>query len=112
MAGTVDEAAAADIVTVRVKMGGVLMATIVSPGTGVTAKGWHISGNATLRGVGGAAVMPWHIDMSVATNSSDAHGVGSVNTGIVQNVTVTVQWNNAKAGNIFTCDQGFMEYKH
>jgi hypothetical protein len=112
MSGTIDEAAAFDAVTIRVKIGGVTIATIVSPASGIAAKCWHISGFATLRSVGASGSMAWHMDMNADTVSSDACGLNTVNTTTAENVTVTAQWNTEKAGNIFTCTQGFMEYKN
>ena len=112
MFGTIDEAAASDEVTIRIKIGTTTMATIESPASGVTAKCWHIKGSGILRTAGASGEMAWHIDMDAAGNSEDACGVDTVDTTTAENITVTAEWNNAKAGNIFTCTGGFMEYKN
>ena len=112
MSGTIDEAAAADAVTIRVKIGGVTIATVVSPASGVTAKCWHISGIATVRSIGNPGSIAWHMDMNADTGVSETCGVSAVDTTAAENITVTAQWNNNKAGNIFTCIQGIMEYKN
>lgn len=112
MSGTIDETAVADQVTIRIKIGGTTIATVLSPSSGVSDKCWHISGFATLRSVGGTGSMAWHIDMDAAGTVSDSCGINTVDTTAAEDVTVTAQWNNAKVGNIFTCTQGFMEYKN
>jgi len=112
MSGTIDEAAAADAVTIRVKFGTSTVATIVSPGTGVAAKCWHIVGFVTMRSVGASGSMAWHLDMISDTNSVDTCGINTVDTTTAQNITVTAQWNTEKAGNIFTSTQGHMGFKN
>jgi len=112
MFGTIDEAAAADEVTIRVKIGTTTMATILSPASGVTAKCWHIKGSAILRTAGASGSMAWHIDMDAAGNSNDVCGIDTIDTTASENVIITAEWNNAKAGNIFTCTGGFLEYKN
>jgi len=112
MFGTIDEAAASDEVTIRIKVGTMTMATIVSPASGVSAKCWHIKGSAIVRTVGASGEMAWHIDMDAAGNSEDGCGVDTVDTTAAENITVTAEWSAAKAGNIFTCTGGFIEYKN
>jgi hypothetical protein len=112
MSGTIDEAAASDAVTIRVKVGGVTMATVVSPASGIAAKFWHITGYATIRSVGATGSMAWHLDMNADTVTTEAGGVSTIDTTTAENITVTAQWNAAKAGNIFTCTQGLLEYKN
>ncbi|HUX61730.1 MAG TPA: hypothetical protein VMV32_10505, partial [Ignavibacteriaceae bacterium] len=112
MFGTIDEAAAADEVTIRVKIGTTTMATILSPASGVTAKCWHIKGSAILRTAGASGSMAWHIDMDAAGNSNDVCGIDTIDTTASENVIITAEWNNAKAENIFTCTGGFLEYKN
>ena len=109
---SIDEAAASDTCTIRVKLGGVTMATIVSPGSGLANKYWHIKGWATLRSVGVSGSMAWHLDMDVGGDAIDAGDISVVDTTGASNVTVTVQWNTEKEGNILTLTQGFMEYKN
>lgn len=112
MSGDIDETAAADVCTIRVKFGGVTIASIDSPGSGLSLKHWHIKGQATLQAIGAGGIMAWHLDMDAGGDGEDDGGVSAVNTTIAENVTVTAQWNNAKLGNIFICDQGVMEYKN
>lgn len=112
MSGHVSEAAAADVCTIRVKIGGVTMATINSPGTGTGSQCFKISGFSTVRAIGATGSMAWHIDMNVENARSDTCDVSTFDTTTAENVTVTAQWNNAKVGNIFSLNQGFLEYKN
>jgi len=50
--------------------------------------------------------------MDAAGNSEDGCGVDTVDTTAAENITVTAEWSAAKAGNIFTCTGGFIEYKN
>ncbi|MCK5605973.1 hypothetical protein KAR91_29010 [Candidatus Pacearchaeota archaeon] len=112
LSGKIDEAAAADSVIIRVKLGGVTMASIESPGTGVSAKCWHIKGAATLREIGVSGVMAWHLDMDSAGKADDDCGVYIINTVVSQDITVTVEWGTEKVGNIFIFEQGFIKYRN
>jgi hypothetical protein len=112
IAGTIDEASASDFVTIRVKVGGVTMATIASPSAGIAAKQWHLHGYAYLRSVGASGSMAWHMDMDAGGTSEDAGAISSINTTLADDITVTAQWNNAKDTNIFTCTSGHMEFEN
>jgi len=112
MFGTIDEAAASDAVTIRVKVGSSTFATVVSPASGVADKCWHVAGVAILRTVGATGSMSWHIDMNADTGVTEACDVSTIDTTTAENITVTAQWNAAKASNVFTCTGGFMEYKN
>lgn len=65
-----------------------------------------------MRTLGGTGSMAWHIDMVAGVASTSDSGVSTVDTTSAMDVTVTAEWNNAKAGNIFECQQGFMMYKN
>lgn len=112
MSGEVDEESAADFCTIRIKFGGVTITSIVSPGAGTANQCWHIDGFTTIRSIGASGIMAWHADMTAGTGSAEVCGVTSIDTTAAENITITAQWNNAKAGNIFRLTQGFMEFKN
>lgn len=110
--GDITNASAADIVTIRIKVGGVEFASIQSPGSALSDDCWHIIGLVTIRSIGATGSMAWHVDMDVAGTSDDDCDVDTIDTTSAEDITVTAQWNNAKSGNVFTLTQGFMEYKN
>jgi len=53
------------------------------------------------------------MDMNIDGEAdSDACNVSEVDTTGVLDIIVTAEWDNAKAGNIFNCTMGWMEYKN
>jgi hypothetical protein len=89
------------------------MATLDSPGKTLTDECWAINGYATLKSVGATGNMAYHIHMEIEDDKNDTCSLGdTVDTTAAENITVTVQWNAAKAGNSITIAQGFMEYKN
>lgn len=110
--GEITTASAADIATVRVKFGGVTLATLTSPGKILSADCFHIEGVATVRTIGATGSMAWHIDMELEDNTSADCDVSTIDTTGANTIEVTVQWNNAKAGNVFEMEQGMLHFKN
>lgn len=110
--GTLTTASAADVVTGRVKVGGATIATLTSGGTGThTDQPWHFDVRFTQREVGATAEIAYHIDLEL-DGSTSVDGQTDIDTTAQADLTVTVQWNNAKAGNILDINQGITEYKN
>jgi hypothetical protein len=113
MAGIITTASASDVCTIKVKVGGVTMATLDSPGKTLTDECWKIDGFATLKTVGATGNMAYHIHMEIEDDKNDTCSFSdTVDTTTAEDITVTVQWNAAKAGNTITIAQGFVEYKN
>lgn len=110
--GYITEASAADNCTIRIYFGAQEMLSIVSPSTGIADSCWHGKGVATLRSVGATGSMAWHFDLETEADKAVDCSVDTVDTTNANDITVTAQWNNAKDTNIFTCQQGLMEYKN
>jgi len=89
------------------------MAELDSPGKTLTDECWKIDGFSTIKTIGATGSMAYHIDMQIEDDKNDTCSVAeTVDTTTAENITVTVQWNAAKAGNTITIGQGFMEYKN
>jgi len=100
-------------ITIRVKVGGNTVATLLSTAAKFTDTCWHIHGFATVRDVGAPGHMAWHMDMNIeGDNSTDACAVDEVTTTGALDITVTAQWGTANAANLFNCTMGTMEYKN
>jgi len=110
--GIVSSASSSDTVTIRVKMGGSTKVTLVSEAKQLDDDHWHMAGTATQRTLGENGSRAMHMDLVVGDNGTDVSLLGTVNTTLSMNITVTVQWNNAKEGNTISLHQGFMEYKN
>lgn len=112
ISGVISNASAADICTIRVKLGGVTYATVASPGEALLSDCWHGSGHATIRTVGATGSIASFFDLNIKTTSVKSCSVTTIDTTTAENVTVTAQWNNAKSGNTISIYNGFIEYKN
>lgn len=110
--GIVSSTSASDVATFKIKVGGTTMATITSPGSVLSGANWHFEGRSTVRSVGASGSMAYHLDLQVETNSNDAGAVISFDSTVAENITITVQWNNAKTGNSVTLHQGMLSFKN
>jgi len=106
-------ASADDEVTLRIKVGGNLVATL-NPTTKAIGAGshWHIDANATQRTIGASGSRAVHIDLVIDDDSETLVAVAAINTTANMDVTVTAQWATADASNIISLYQGYMEYKN
>lgn len=108
--GQVSTASAADAVTLRVYLDGVAIATTVMTARFVTDEPYDSGGFITIKTDGASGVAAVHIDTEVGlTSSSTNNNNVSIDTTADLSLRLTAQWNNAKVGNIFRQDQGFIE---
>ena len=110
--GVVDSASNSDLVTLRVKINGVTKATLVQDTKQMVDDHWHIDANATQRTIGAAGSRAIHVHLEIDELDTYAIGVAAIDTTDTMDVTLTAQWSNADAGNIFQLYQAFMEYKN
>ncbi len=101
-----------DEITLRVKVGGVTKITLVNSGRTFSDDDFHIDAMATQRTLGASGSRAMHVDMSLGEDSSSLSTIGNIDTTNNMDITITAQWNNAKAGNTLTFQQGFIEYKN
>jgi len=113
--GDINSDSAGDIITIRIKVGGVTKATLAGAAKKLVDDHWHIDANATQRTLTDGATLGTraiHIDMSIDEVEYSVVGVVNVDTEADMDVTVTAQWNNDDAGDILNMYQAFMEYKN
>ena len=110
--GTINTGAAADTVTIRVKVGANTMVTLVSEAKNITDGCWHLRANATQRTVGVSGQRAMHLDLVIDDYLTELCAIGTVNTTTSMDITVTAQWSAAKEENVFTLLQGFMGYRN
>jgi len=112
--GNVSNATGADDYTVRFKLGGETLHTLVRVGGNVTDNGWVAQIVLTIRSVGPTGTLIDFVEFregSVNQSSSD-QVIHTIDTTIPLILEFTVQWDAAKTTNIFTSSQGFLELIH
>jgi len=105
-------AAAADQITIRVRVGGVEKAILTPATKALSNDNWNMNANATQRTIGIAGSRAVHIDLQIDDVKSSVVGVAAIDTTANMNVTVTAQWGSAKVTNTISMYQAFMEYKN
>lgn len=112
VSGEITNATASDDLTIRVKMGTITVGTFALPLGNVTNEHWHVETDFIVRSVGVSGQVAEHTHIEVDGNTVQTGNVDTVDTTVAENLTVTVQWNNAKAGNIITALIGWVEFKN
>ena len=112
-----DGAAATEEVILRIKVGGVTVATLNPRTKAITADShWHIDANATQRTIGASGSRAIHVDLSIETDcgavTEEVVSVATIDTTVNMDVTITAEWASADANNTISLYQGYMEYKN
>lgn len=110
--GVITTNSASDYCTIRIKAGGVTIATIINPGRLLTDECWEIKAIATVRSTGETGSVAMKIRMVLNDSTTDHCEVETLDLTKSENITITAQWNNADAGNTISIQQGYMEYKN
>ena len=110
--GIASNDASGDILTIRVKVGGVTKATLENSARTFTDDDLHINGYATQRTIGTSGSRAMHLDMSIGDDTSTLSGVVEINTEIDMSITITAQWDTADTDNVLTFQQGWMTFKN
>jgi hypothetical protein len=109
--GFYTNASSSDDFILRVKVGNNTH-TIARVGGNVTNSPWKLEYNGTIRTAGSSGTIISHMNMldKATTYSSTDTAAESLDTTVVGNIIVTVQWGNAKLGNVFNMTQGYLEF--
>lgn len=110
--GKVSNVLPGDEITIRVKVHGITKVTLTNSGRTFSDDDFHIDAVATQRTLGISGSRAMHVDLTLGTDSSSIHAVGTINTTVNMDITITAQWNVAKTGNTLSLYQAFMEYKN
>jgi hypothetical protein len=110
--GQISSDSASDVLTLRFYIGSTLIASIDSPGKALSADCWSVHFDSTIRAIGASGVIARHLEMSIEDDSNVTCGTTSVDTTADEDITITAQWNNAKAGNTFGLGIGYLEFKN
>ena len=111
--GLLSTASASDVCTIRIKAGGVTIASIDNPGKLLSDECWEINACTTIRTIGTSGTCATKVVMEAEDETEKyCNGNVSIDTTSSLDITVTVEWNNAKTGNTIAIGQGWMEYKN
>lgn len=110
--GVISNATASDDITINVYIGSTQVASY-NPAIGnVTGADWHADQTFTVRSVGASGSIAFHGLVNINGNEAYNNSIETVDTTAAEDITVKVQWDNAKAGNTISIYQGFMEFKN
>lgn len=110
--GVISNATAADDVAINVYMGATLISTFTPAIGNVTNKTWEADLRFTVRSVGVSGSLTFFGIVDIDTSQQKTSSITTIDTTAAENVTVKVQWNNAKSGNTISIYQGLAEYKN
>lgn len=107
VSGLISNDSASDDITIKIKIGSTTLETF-NPAVGnVTDADWHFHGYITVRSIGASGSLAFHGRTEIDENVDHANSIETVDTTGNLDITVTITWDNAKAGNTLSCYQGF-----
>lgn len=110
--GVLTNATAADDITVNIYIGSTLVETF-TPAIGVvTAAPWDAVFELCVRSVGVTGSVAFHGEVFLNGSNDEANSIQTIDTTAAENLTVKVQWANAKVGNTISIYQGYLEIKN
>lgn len=107
--GYFSTANASDTFTVSMKIGGTTVTSVTLSAHSVTDAPFHADLTSTIRTIGATGTVSAFMDCDIDNVSQDSYTSSTVvDTTGSNDITVTVQWDNALAGNTFTLDQAYL----
>lgn len=109
--GVITNATAADDITINVYIGSTLIETF-NPAIGnVSGVDWHNITQLTVRSIGATGSIAVHGEEYISGNVQYDNSIQTIDTTVAEDVTVKVQWDNAKLGNTISLYQGHVEFR-
>lgn len=111
LSGIYTTANASDTFTLRFKLAGATLESVVSTGKSVTGTPWNAIWTCTVRTIGASGTLIDFLQLNednVELNKESGTAV-TIDTTIDEAFSATVQWSSANADNRFIVDQGFLE---
>jgi len=109
--GVITNATASDDITINVYIGTSLVATYAPAIGNVTGADWHTETELTVRSIGATGSVAVHGEVNLNGNIQFDNSIETIDTTVAEDITVKVQWANAKAGNTISIYQGHVEFK-
>jgi hypothetical protein len=100
---------AADTATLRVKVGGTTITTVVTTAGLVTDEAWRLRSTFTVRSVGAAGTVQAFCAIELINENKSVANIATttVNTTQISDVTITVEWSDAEVDDSITVSQGY-----
>lgn len=110
--GRYSTANASDTATIRLKIGGTTILSTVTSAKSVTNAPIDIEFIFTVRSEGssGTVISFGRVELDNENKSSASTSTTTIDTTVAEDVTVTIEWDNALAGNSISVDQGFTQF--
>jgi hypothetical protein len=110
--GVISNATASDDITINVYIGSTQVSTF-NPAIGnVTEAHWDANFELTVRSVGVSGSIAFNGVTDIDTSKQYDDSIETIDTTAAENLTVKVQWDNAKSDNSISIYQGYMEFKN
>lgn len=110
--GIISNATAADDITIRLYVGTDLISAYAPAIGNVTNENWSVEVEVTVRTVGAAGTIASHGHVEINGSGVIANELDTIDTTAANDITVTVEWNNAKAGNTISLYQGVSHWSN
>ena len=111
ISGIITNATAADDLTITGYIGSTSLGAFSSAIGNLTDETWRVTSELTVRSVGATGSIAWHADFKVANFETEGVDISTVDTTTAEDFTITITWDNAKAGNTISIYQGMVEWK-
>lgn len=110
--GRYSTANASDTVTIRLKIGGTTILSVVSAAANVTNAPLDIEFIFTVRsdGASGTIIGFGRVELNNQAKSAASTSTTVVDTTIAEDVTITAEWSSADPSNSLSIDQGFTQF--
>jgi hypothetical protein len=112
--GHYDTSSASDFFTARLKVGGTTIETLVSSAANITDGYFDIEFNFTVRSTGstGSIIASAKGNFDGENVQTASQSADTIDTTTAEDITVTIQWDAADAGNSLTITQGITNFKN
>lgn len=112
VSGIISNDSVADDITVNLYIGSTLIHTY-NPAIGnVTNANWHVTIDMTVRTAGASGTMASRGHIEIDGNEDIANELDSIDTTASNDITIKVQWDNAKAGNTISAYIGAAHWSY
>lgn len=108
VSGSISNDSASDDITIKIKIGSTVVESFKPAVGNVTDADWHFHGYMTVRSTGASGSVAFHGHVEIDGNVDNTNSLETIDTTVSEDVTVTVTWDNAKAGNTISIYQGFV----
>lgn len=110
--GVISNVSASDDITIRIKFNSIVLATFNAAIGNITNEPWHADLHFTVRNVGASAVIATHAKIKVNGYEEEQCLLNTIDSTVQNTVSITAEWDNAKAGNTISRYQGYTNHKN